>query len=227
MSMNKKAKKETVFKEEKLPEKLEKQALIKLIFTKKENTTLVSTSQKNQAVCPNRKSVNIAICWKQMSLLQQMIAIGAYINTNTRYRAFTLRLSYAKMDVLEKEAKPADFLRRRIYATFRKKFSKRVPKYGFILEKSLNGFLHLHGIIDLTEFPERKAKNVLKLCAFGTKFKGVSMHKYILKIKEIFEGTGWLAYIAKNPKLEKSYIYMANSIKNETKKFLTEIVNER
>ena len=159
-------------------------------------------------------------CWKKMGIVQQMLAIGAYLDTNNHYKAFTLRLSYEKMDRLAKEPKPADFLRRRIYAAYSKKFKNRVPVYGFILEKSRKGHLHLHGIIDLTDFPKRKSRDVLKQCAFGADFRKLSMHKYMLKIKEIFEGKGWLAYMAKNPELVKPYIYMANQIKNETKSFL-------
>lgn len=159
-------------------------------------------------------------CWKKMGIVQQMLAIGAYLNTNSRYKAFTLRLSYEKMDKLAKEPKPADFLRRRIYAAYSKKFKNRIPVYGFILEKSSKGHLHLHGIIDLTDFPKRKSRDVLKQCAFGADFRKLSMHKYMFKIKEIFEGKGWLAYMAKNPELVKPYVYMANQIKSETKSFL-------
>ena len=53
------------------------------------------------------------------------------------------------------------------------------------------------------------------------------MHRYMLKVREIFEGKGWLAYMAKNPELVKPYVYMANQIKRETKKFLMEIKNEK
>lgn len=196
--------------------KVRKELLEGVFCPQENNTSLVRCKGKKNK--PNTKLTTT--CWKRMGIVQQMLAIGAYLNTNSRYKAFTLRLSFEKMAMLEKEPKPADFFRRRIYAAYRKKFKNRVPVYGFILEKSPKGHLHLHGIIDLTDFPKRKSRDVLKQCAFGANFRELSMHKYMLKIKEIFEGKGWLAYMAKNPELVKPYIYMSNQIKRETQSFL-------
>ena len=197
----------------------------------KKSTSLVSSKGKNKTKSSDWKALrNIDItktCWKKMGIIQQLVAIGAYLNTNSDYKAFTLRLSYEKMELLEKQSKPADYLRRRICSAYRKKFKNKIPVFGFILEKSRKGHLHLHGIIDLTNFPKRKARNLLKQCAFGANFRELSMHRYMLKVREIFEGKGWLAYMAKNPELVKPYVYMANQIKRETKKFLMEIKNEK
>lgn len=153
--------------------------------------------------------------WSRMSQKERLLCIGEYLNTVDTYKTFSLRFSEEKIFLLEKAEQKADYFRRLVSANCRRKGYK-IPSYAFVFEREPNkGYLHIHGVINYHNIPEDSIRFILKTSAFGHGFSLHPMNKYILKIKPLEEGIGWLSYMIKSNKFAHKYIYISNELKKK------------
>ncbi len=159
--------------------------------------------------------------WKKLSMNQRMYCVGLYLATTDKYKTFSLRLSDEKMDSLETMKNKADYFRRLVSAHCRRRGYK-IPSYAFVMERCPKGFLHLHGVINYHDIPEKTMRYIFKYVAFGENFQKLPMNKYMLKTENIKNSIGWLSYMFKHNRNAREYVYLGQELIRETKQFVKE-----
>lgn len=154
--------------------------------------------------------------WDNLHYIDKLILLGAYLNENNIYKAFTVVLSHRfRQSMIETECW-ADYVRRRLNINFRNKL-EFVPNYMFVIERSRNDLEHLHGVIEIKGVSETLIRDIFKRTIFGAEYKQSDINRHIFRFDELYNAPKWIRYCLKTGHIKNSNVYMTSNLKNNVK----------
>lgn len=200
-------KKESIISDNNEPNNLYFQGIQQAVFILKHHYPLVLNINSHNNKYP---------IWDSLNYIDKLVLLGAYLNENNTYKAFTVVLSPRFRELMKETENWVDYVRRRLNVNFKNKLGF-VPDYMFVIEKSKKDLEHLHGVIEINEKTEDKIRDVFKRTVIGINYKQSGINRHIFKIDNLYDAPKWIRYCLKTGHITKKKVYMTSNLRNSVK----------
>lgn len=200
-------KKESIISDNNEPNNLYFQGIQQAVFILKHHYPLVLDINSYNYKYP---------AWDSLNYIDKLVLLGAYLNENNTYKAFTVVLSHRFRQLMKETESWADYVRRRLNVNFKNELGF-VPDYMFVIEKSKKDLEHLHGVFEINVAHETTIRDVFKRTVFGIGYKQSDINRHIFKTDNLYDAPKWIRYCLKTGHITKEKVYMTSNLRNNVK----------